>query len=148
MHSSLPFGHSNLPPRVSVSRITGLVSSSFGRTAYLLPTQLLAYALHYTLHASLAFAYNHLCMPCTLSIISCRFVSFIFFSWCLLFQSSITLKFTFSWLLRGQFYISLGSVLQVPLIPSPSTPFRQLLVGGNDFFLVFVPARSRRFFGS
>ncbi|KAI6016686.1 hypothetical protein BKA83DRAFT_4334765 [Pisolithus microcarpus] len=80
MHSSLPFGHSNLPPRVSVSRITGLVSSSFGRTAYLLPTQLLAYALHYTLYASLAFAYNHSCMPCTLSIISCRFVSsFIFF---------------------------------------------------------------------
>ncbi|KAI6024663.1 hypothetical protein PISMIDRAFT_689099, partial [Pisolithus microcarpus 441] len=44
---------------------------------------------------------------------------FYFFSWCLLFQSSITLKFTFSWLLRGQFSISLGSVLQVPLIPSP-----------------------------
>lgn len=145
----LLFGHSNLSPPVSFSRITGLASSSPGRTAYLLPTQLhdcFAYALRYTLHASLAFAYNHSCMPCILSIISCRFVSFIFFSWCLLFQSSITLKFTFSWLLRGQFSISLGSVLQVP--PSPLYSFQQLLVGGNDFFLILVPARSRRFFGS
>ncbi|KAI5982271.1 hypothetical protein EDD15DRAFT_157915 [Pisolithus albus] len=66
----------------------------------------------------------------------CFFLSF--FSWCLLFQSSITLKFTFSWLLRGQFSISLGSVLQVPLIPLPPTPFRQLLAGGNDFVFSFL----------
>lgn len=119
--------------------------------AYLLPTQLhdcFAYALRYTLHASLAFAYNHSCMPCTPSSLVALF-PLSFFSWCLLFQSSITLNFTFSWLLRGQFSIFVGLSFTGPhphpLLP---TPFSNFWLAGTIFLLRFVPARSRRFFGS
>ncbi|KAI6003423.1 hypothetical protein EDC04DRAFT_1021305 [Pisolithus marmoratus] len=121
---------------VFLSHITGLASPFPGRTTYLLPTQLhdcFTYALPYTLPASLALAYNplmyamHSLHHLFSTLVSCRFV---LFSWCLLFQSSITLKFTFSWPFRGQFSISLGSVLQVLCL----CPFQQTF-GWRERFL-------------
>lgn len=121
MHSSS--GHSNLSPRVSVSRITGLASPFAMVEPRICYPHNYAYALHYT-----STRISGICLQLLMyamhsqssssSLVFCRFVPFVF-SWCLLFPSSITLQFTFSWPLRGQFSISLGSVFKVPLPPYP-----------------------------